>query len=124
MKDLNHRLNSNYSADALSILQTTLDSISDGVLVVSREGNIITFNHRFLELWSIPEALAESVNDNELLMFVQNQLKRPDEFLELVNSAYANPEKYVNDILEFKDEKIFERYSQPQKVENEIIGRI
>ena len=84
--------------ESLSILQTTLDSINDGVLVVSREGKIITYNHKFLELWGIPESLAELQDDNKLLMFVQDQLKSPDEFIELVNLAYANPEKHVHDI--------------------------
>jgi diguanylate cyclase (GGDEF)-like protein/PAS domain S-box-containing protein/putative nucleotidyltransferase with HDIG domain len=57
-------------------------------------------------------------------MFVQDQLIEPGKFLELVNSAYANPEEYVNDVLEFKDGRFFERYSQPQKVDNKVIGRI
>ena len=124
MQQFNHRINFINRAESLSILQTTLDSINDGVLVVSGEGNIITYNHKFLELWSIPESLAEFRDDNKLLLFVQNQLKRPDEFLELVNLAYTNPEKHVNDILEFKDGKFFERYSQPQKFKDEIAGRI
>jgi diguanylate cyclase (GGDEF)-like protein/PAS domain S-box-containing protein/putative nucleotidyltransferase with HDIG domain len=124
MKDFNHRLNIENSVESLSILQVTLDSISDGVLVIDRNGNIVACNHRFLELWNIPESLVEAGDDNKLLMFVQNQLKNPDEFIALVNSAYINPDKHVNDILEFKDGKVFERYSQPQKVENEIVGRI
>ena len=129
MKDVNHGI---YLMDnkklqlkeTLSILQTTLDSISDGVLVVSREGNIITFNQKFIELWSIPESIIKSRDDKRLLMFVKNQLKRPEDSFEFVNSEYENSERYINDILEFKDGKIFERYSQPQKIDNEIVGRI
>lgn len=51
-------------------------------------------------------------------------MKRPKKFLSVVRLAYSNPENCIKDILEFKDGKFFERSSQPQKIENEIVGRI
>ncbi|MGZ4780083.1 MAG: PAS-domain containing protein, partial [Thermoanaerobaculia bacterium] len=39
---------------SLSLLQSTLDSTADGILVVDTHGRIATFNRRFAEMWRLP----------------------------------------------------------------------
>jgi PAS domain-containing protein len=41
--------------EAISLLNSTLNSIIEGILVVDLNGKIIFFNKKFLELWNIPE---------------------------------------------------------------------
>ena len=107
-----------------SLLQATLESTTDGILVVDRAGKIVNFNQRFVEMWRIPEDVIISRSDDRVLEFVLDQLSNPDEFVTKVGELYSRPEMGIFDNLCFKDGRIFERYSQPQRVGDEIVGRV
>jgi len=110
--------------ETLSILQATLESTADGILVISRERNVVTYNKKFLEQWNIPPEVADSKNDKKLLDHVLSQLKNPDEFINKVEELYHSPEETSFDIIEFKDGRVFERYSQPHRLGKNIMGRV
>lgn len=109
---------------SLSLLQATVESTADGILVVNTEGKIILFNKKFVTMWRIPEEIIASRDDGRAIKFVLDQLKDPDAFLKKVKELYATPEAESFDVLEFKDGRVFERYSQPQKIGIQIIGRV
>lgn len=109
---------------ANSLLQATLESTADGILVVDQEGRIVSFNQRFVDLWHIPRSVLELKQDDRALNTVLDQLKDPTGFLKKVQALYANPEVESIDLIEFKDGRIFERYSQLQRMNHETIGRV
>jgi diguanylate cyclase (GGDEF)-like protein/PAS domain S-box-containing protein len=108
----------------LSLLNSIIESTADGILVVDRAGKIVKFNQKFVEMWKIPDSIVQSQNDNEALAFVLDQLEYPEGFLSKVKELYAQPEAVSFDVIEFKDGRSFERYSQPQEIEGEILGRV
>ncbi len=110
--------------ESYSLLIATLDSTTDGILVVDLTGKITGFNKRFKALWQIPEDILASKDDNRALNFMLAQLKDPDIFIEKVRELYKNREAESFDILEFKDGKVFERHSIPQMIEGKAIGRV
>ncbi|NOT24111.1 MAG: PAS domain S-box protein [Nitrospiraceae bacterium] len=109
---------------AYSLLQATINSTADGLLVINRQGKVTSVNQRFLDLWQIPQDLAECRIDEVLLSFVLEQLQEPEIFLTKVRELYAHPEQESFDMLSFKDGRAFERYSAPQILEEEIVGRV
>jgi diguanylate cyclase (GGDEF)-like protein/PAS domain S-box-containing protein len=111
-------------SETLSLLSATLDSTADGILVVDRAGQIQSFNGKFVEMWQIPEDVLEAKDDEAVLSFVLNQLADPDEFLSRVRELYANPEADSYDVLHFKDGRLIERLSMPQRVGGEAVGRV
>lgn len=108
----------------VSLLQATLESTADGILVVNDAGGIEGFNTKFLELWRIPRSLMESGRDDEAIAFVLDQLKDPAQFLAKVRELYAKPDAESHDVLAFKDGRIFERFSQPQRIGEKPVGRV
>jgi len=109
---------------SVSLLEATLESTSNGLLVVDAQGKIVSYNHRFLEMWRMPESLLESRDDGKVLAHGTPQLKDPEGFLAKVTRLYADPEAECFDILEFKDGRVFERFSKPQRIGDHIVGRV
>jgi PAS domain S-box-containing protein len=108
----------------LSLLRATIESTADGLLVVDRNGKTVISNKRFAEMWRIPEAVLASGDDEQALRFAQTQLRRPDEFLAKVRELYNQPDAESWDVLEFKDGRVFERYSRPQVINGTGVGRV
>lgn len=109
---------------ALSVLGATLESTTDGILVVAETGRIVRMNQKFIDLWGIPEDIQASRDDNQALEFVLGQLQDPEQFLHRVRELYDNPEADSFDVLHFKDGRVLERYSLPQRVGGKTVGRV
>jgi PAS domain S-box-containing protein len=110
--------------ESQSLLEATLESTADGLLIVDGNGRIARFNKTFVEMWQIPKDIVESGSDDAALNFVMSQLDDPNQFIRKVRELYNNPDATSFDILTFKDGRVFERYSQPQKTGSSIVGRV
>ena len=109
---------------ALSLLHATLESTADGILVVDIENRITSFNQRFIDMWRIPDSTIASSDNTAALDFVIDQLAEPERFLAKVQELYAQPDVESYDILDFKDGRVFERFSRAQRVDGEVVGRV
>ena len=110
--------------NALSLLSATLDSTADGILVVDTGGRIASHNGKFAEMWQIPSEVLAGGDDKAALGHVLEQLADPDGFLAKVTELYAQPDAESYDTIAFKDGRMFERFSTPQRVDGQIVGRV
>jgi PAS domain S-box-containing protein len=109
---------------SFSILQGTLESTADGILVVDSAGKIISCNQKFLQMWKIPPEVVTHGDDHQALAWVLPQLAHPEAFLEKVRDLYTQVDAESHDLIEFKDGRVFERYSQPHRMGGREAGRV
>jgi PAS domain S-box-containing protein len=109
---------------ALSVVTATLESTADGILVATSGGKIVRMNQKFIDMWGIPHHIQESRHQDEALEFAVGLLHEPEQFLKRIAEIYRQPEQESFDVLRFKDGRIIERYSLPQRVRGETVGRV
>ncbi len=107
-----------------ALLEVTLESIHNGILVVSAQGKVIKTNATFAKMWNVPDDLLARGEDSLLLEFVVNQLSDPGEFISKVGELYGKPESETFDHIYFKDGRVFERISKPMYLDGLPQGRI
>jgi signal transduction histidine kinase len=109
--------------ETLSLLTATLESTTDGMLVVDKTGEVTIYNQKFVEMWDIPKSILASGNHDQIAEFTSGQLQNPSVFLNKVKELYNHPDAVSFDILILKGGRVFERHSQPQKIGQSIVGR-
>jgi PAS domain S-box-containing protein len=109
---------------AISLLEAAFQATADALLVVDRSGHVVAKNDRFDALWRFPAHLLSSPDDAALLAFAAEQLEEPQSFRNGVRELYLTPERESFDVLRFKDGRVFERYSRPQRIAGEVVGRV
>ncbi len=109
---------------SLSVLNATLESTADGILVVDLSGHITSWNQKFVDLWHIPEEIIANRVDKAVLDHVLSQMAQPAEFINIITELHEHPEKTSTDMILFDDGRVIERYSQPQRIGDDIVGRV
>jgi PAS domain S-box-containing protein len=108
-----------------AILEAEGEASADGILLVSPEGRMLSFNRRFVELWDLPEEVVATRSDAEVLRAIESKLADPQDFYDRVAYLYAHPDERSRDEIDLSDGRIVERYSSPvTSAEGELFGRV
>ncbi|MEA1876516.1 MAG: PAS domain-containing protein [Bacteroidota bacterium] len=107
-----------------SLLKAAMESTADGILVVGKDGFWSDFNQKFIDMWRIPAYISKSGDDQAALEIIVRSLAAPEKFMAKVKELYDNQRMNSFDMFELKDGRVFERYSQPQLLADEVIGRV
>ena len=110
---------------SLSLVRATLESTADGIMMVNGKGAIVDWNQKFVDMWRIPTHLMEAGPENLSFDYILSQLEYPEKLISDVEFLYKNPE-WQGELPEliFKDKRIFERFTQPVSIGDELVGRV
>ncbi len=81
---------------SLSLLHATLESTASGIVAVSLSGDIVTFNQKFVDMWQIPDSIHPSLDCDQCLNFLRNQLLKPKTFDRCIREVYSQPASSLN----------------------------
>lgn len=109
---------------SFSLLNATLESTADGILVVDKEGIATIYNQKFVQMWNIPKEILDEKLDEQLLRYIFTLIDNPQDFLDKVSYLHQNPKLSSIDLIKLVDGRTFERFSLPQWVGSEINGRV
>jgi diguanylate cyclase (GGDEF)-like protein/PAS domain S-box-containing protein len=109
---------------SVSLLRSTLESTYDGIVVVNEEGTVVSFNQRYCEMWGIHPKDLIGATAAERLRRVSALMKDPAGYARRVQEINARPNVDSFDVLEFRDGRVFERYSTPQIIDGVPVGRV
>lgn len=96
-----------------SLLKAQQEAMIDGLLVVDEDGDMVSYNDRFVELWEMPRELVEQAEEELALDWAMDQLACPEEFYQKIDHLYENPEKTSRDEITLADGRVFDRYTAP-----------
>lgn len=106
------------------IIRASLESTADGILIIASNGKIQGFNQKLLEMWHIPQSMMTPGNIRKLTRFAGQQTTQPEEFLSWTKQVSASDEVQDREVLEFKDSRVFECHSEPQRLRGRTAGRV
>jgi PAS domain S-box-containing protein len=95
------------------LLTSQAEAAIEGVLVVSPEGAILSFNRQLAEMWSVPEDILESRDADALLAWVTKLVEEPDGFAARVKHLRVHRSERGRDEIRLVDGRIFDRWSTP-----------
>jgi PAS domain-containing protein len=108
----------------LAELRATLESAADGMLVCDLRGGIRAFNHRFAELWQLPEPLLVQRDDAAIFAHLEAQTISSESQFTLLQDAQDLSAPETSEVLQLLSGRVLERRSVPQLSRGVAIGRI
>ncbi len=104
------------------LLEALVESVLDGVLIISLDGKILHCNQSFLEIWKFPQAIIDARLDERALQWAAQQTADPAGFLARVAEVYGTADDPVCEELVMKDGRVYERYSSPLRMKDTRLG--
>jgi PAS domain S-box-containing protein len=105
------------------ILNGILESVLDGIIVIDDNNKVAHVNNQFIKMFNIPLEITSETNNYEIIYFVKNQIKYPENFYKKVKEGWEKEEGYIQNIC-LENGKIFEISSVPFTDNNIIKGRV
>lgn len=94
------------------LLQAQQELSPDGILIVSVDGTILSWNARFLHMWHVEEKVLRA-GRHLLYPFILAQLVEPKAFYERVEGSYSNlQDDILGEEFELKNGKVYQLFSR------------
>lgn len=108
-----------------ALLEAQSEASEVGIVVISPEGEIVSANQRFGELWEIPQEVLNTRSNEAVMEVVMGQVKHADGFVERSRYLWDHMEEEARDEIALKDGRVIERYTRTLEDETGAIhGRI
>ena len=107
----------------LALLEATIESSKDGILVLDKDFEILAHNQRLLELWNLPSDW-EKIQSPDRFELIYTQLTEPDVILKTRSHVWNNIDQEFTNELTLINGSVFEEYTVPFYITGELMGRL
>jgi two-component system cell cycle sensor histidine kinase/response regulator CckA len=108
--------------ETIAMLEASLESTRDAVLVVDLNRQIVRYNNRYLTIFGLTRELVDSGGVDAIIAALGNQLDDLDDVMARSREIWRDPSREMLDKLKFKDGRVFERFVAPHRIGSEIVG--
>ncbi len=125
VRDITERKRAEERLDrSYSLLTATLESTADGLFVVDNAQRVTSFNRKFAEMWRLQSEVLDKGDNGQVMETILDQVTNAQDFLNVVRTLSDDPKKAQSGVLEIKDGRVIEHYSQPQYLGDKVNGRV
>lgn len=108
-----------------TILESQVDASLEGSLVVSCEGQVLSWNRRFLEIWHLDESAVLDRSEEGLLAAIEPSLADPARYRDQVAYLKGRPDEPSRDEIRLRDGRFIDCNTAPLVGETgRVAGRI
>jgi len=107
-----------------SLLRATLESTSEGILVVDLAGRISTYNRKFMSLCGIPDYVMAPMEMDRVLQFLRDQFQDPEAFLAEARLLASQPGRESFSQIKLKGDRVLEGTIRPNGLGSENLGQV
>jgi diguanylate cyclase (GGDEF)-like protein/PAS domain S-box-containing protein len=108
----------------LNLTRAALDSTVNALIVLDERRNVIAANHRFFDIWHLPESWLTLSNPEERISRLSDQVTDPEQFIRRSEDLLSDLETEECGWIEMKDGRVIEYYALPYRMANRTIGRL
>lgn len=109
---------------SLALLQATLESTSDGLLVLNHDGSIITSNQRMQEIWQLPAGWHEHYTASMILEHMGTAIVDQATFAEQIAGLNQHLERSASGLFQLTNGQLLEYTATPYVIAGTTIGRV
>ena len=103
----------------------TIDSSKDGILVIDLQNKIIDYNTKLIKILDVPDVVISAKDVSLLRKYILSKTKRSSDYCNNLNIFDTQHTITQNrQVINLKDGRILEYYSQPYELNNVIIGSV
>jgi len=106
-----------------ALLKTQLEASPDGIYVVGHDREVLSYNQRFVDMWSLSGTEMKTAPRGYLRREVAKHLKEPEAFEARIAYLNEHPGTPVDDVWEANDGRIIEQHSVSLLAGEENLGR-
>lgn len=113
-------------AESNAVLRATQEAAAEGICLVNGEGQLVSYNRRFAQLWNLDgEFEAQLQREGQVMGHVLALISDPDEFITKIAELFEARDASARDEIRLRDGRVFERYSAPAIGEDgRLFGRV
>ena len=112
-------------ANTAATLHATVDASPEALLLVDRHHRVVLMNRCYIEMWGVPQHLANVAESELLLHWAAKKVAHPEAFIREVHDLRENPTARLHDVIDLVDGRIFERFLAPVLLpDGTAVGRV